>query len=246
VRARAHLEVGRGGRIRWSAAPPVVLRRTGADRVHLVQAAGGPLGGDELELRIALAEGTTLTVESSGATVAQPGRPGSGPAHWTVRAELAEGARLRWTPRPTVVCDGARLHARLRVELAEGSGALLREEVRLGRHGQLGGHYRGELSVDQAGEPLLRHTTLLDGTDPGLVGPAGTGGQRVAGTLLGAGTEPEPETGPVGEQLGTRWGRSRLAGPGWLLLAVGPDAAGMSALLDRHDGTRVPGPAEAR
>ena len=73
MRACAELDVRTGGRIRWSAAPPVVLRQTGAARVHLVQAAGGPLGDDHLELRIRLAEGTELTIGSAGATVARPG-----------------------------------------------------------------------------------------------------------------------------------------------------------------------------
>jgi urease accessory protein len=231
VKACAELDVEPGQRMRWTGAPPVVLRRTGVSRMHLVQAAGGPLGGDELELRIRLAENTELTVGSAGATVAQPGRPGSGPAFWTVTAELASGATLRWSPEPTVVCDGAELRSTLRVVLAEGAGAWVREEVWLGRHGQRGGRYRGALMVDHAGQALVRHTTVLDGADPALCGPAGTGGGRVISTLLGAGTEPEP-TDPLtgetaaatGEAEGLRWARHRLAGPGWLLVAVGSRA----------------------
>ncbi len=223
MKACAELDVGTGGRMRWTAEPPVVLRRTGGSRIHLVQAAGGPLGGDRLELRIRLAENAELTVGSAGATVAQPGRPGSGPAFWTVTAELAPGARLTWTPEPTVVCDGAELHARLRLELAESAGALVRERVLLGRHGQRGGRYRGELSVDVDGRALARHTTVLDGADPVLTGPGGTGGARAVSTVLGAGTEPEPSGPRVGEHDGTRWARCALAGPGWLWLAAGPD-----------------------
>jgi urease accessory protein len=222
VKALAELDVGPDRAVRWRAEPPVVLRRTGPDRVHLVQAAGGPLGGDELELRIRLAAGTELTVGSAAATVAQPGRPGSGPARWTVIAELAEGARLRWWPEPTVVCDGAELHSRLRLELADGAAALVREEVLLGRHGQRGGRYRGELSADLAGLGLVRHTTLLDGADPALSGPAGTARARLVSTVLGAGAEPVPAGLPArGERPGLRWALSPLAGPGWLLVALG-------------------------
>jgi urease accessory protein len=231
VKALAELDVGADRAMRWRAEPPVVLRRTGPGRVHLVQAAGGPLGGDELELRLRLAAGAELTVCSAAATVAQPGRPGSGAARWTVIAELAEGARLRWWPEPTVVCDGAELHAGLRLELAGGAAALIREEVVLGRHGQRGGRYRGELSADHAGVPLVRHTTLLDGADAALTGPAGTAGARVVSTVLGAGTEPVPAGCPTtGERPDLRWGLSRLAGPGWLLLAVGD--VGVARLLD--------------
>jgi urease accessory protein len=232
VRALAELEVTEGQVMRYSANPPVVLRRTGPARMHLVAAAGGPLGGDELELRIRLAAHTELTVATAGATVAQPGRPGSGPARWTVRAELAPGARLSWVPMPTVVCDGAELHAELRLELAEGATALVREEVRLGRFGQLGGRYRGVLAVDHDGAALLRHTTVLDGADGGLSGPAGTGGARVLATLLGVGGWPAPVGVPVGESAGLRWARHELVGPGWLLLAAGADAAAVATLLD--------------
>ncbi|MGQ0479451.1 MAG: urease accessory protein UreD [Pseudonocardia sp.] len=246
MKARAEVDVEAGRRIRWRAAPPVVLRRTGPARVHLVAAAGGPLGGDRLELRIRLAEDTELTIGSAGATLAQPGRPGSGPACWMVAAELAAGARLRWVPQPTVVCDRAELHAVVRVTLAERASVLVREEVLLGRHGQLGGRYRGTLSVDRDGVPLLRHTTVLDGADPALCGPAGTGGASAVGSLLVAGPgwcapvgdartserrEPgeEPESG---ELPGVRWAVSALAGGGAkLLLAVG-ESPRVAELLD--------------
>jgi urease accessory protein len=260
VRAAGELTVLSGQRISWRAEPPVVLRRTGPTRMHLVQAAGGPLGGDELRLRLRLAAGTELTLATAAATVAQPGRPGAGPAYWTVTAELAEGARLRWLPEPTVVCDGAELHASLRLTMAEGASALVREQVQLGRHGQRGGRYRGLLAADYAGAPLVRHSTVLDGADPALTGPGGTGGQRLVGTLLGAGAAGAVggvvEAGAVGEAggvdgsreplaavgecAGLRWARHELAGPGWLVVAVGTDPVALSRVLSGAV-TTVPG-----
>jgi urease accessory protein len=124
-------------------------------------------------------------------------------------------------PEPTVVCDRAELHAELRVRVAEGARALLREQVWLGRYGQRGGRYRGALTADHGGRALLRHTTVLDGADPGLCGPAGTAGARVVTTLLGVGGEPEPADPPTAEQGPVRTARSRLAGPGWLQVTVG-------------------------
>lgn len=233
MKALAELDVEPGQRIRWSTRPPVVLRRTGPARVHLVQAAGGPLGGDELELRLRLAEGTELTVGSAGATVAQPARNDDRPARWTVTAELAEGARLRWWPEPTVVCDRARLHTRLRLAVADGAAALVREEVRLGRHGQAGGAYRGGLVVDHAGAPLLRHTTVLDGADIALNGPGGTSGARHAVTVLGVGAAAEPAGETSGERPDRRWACHRLAGPGWLLVGIGADSAGLAEVACR-------------
>lgn len=244
MRASAELEVTAGQRMRWNVTPPVVLRRTGPTRVHLVQAAGGPLGGDELELRIRLAEGTELTVATAGATIAQPGRPGAGPAHWTVHVVVADGARLCWSPEPTVVCDGARLHTALVLELADGAAALVREEIQLGRHGQLGGGYRGELSVDHAGEPLLRHHTVLDGADPALTGPGGTGGARMVATVLGAGREPAPLGATTGEREGVHWAYHDLAGPGWLLVAVADNRTALAHIVADRAGTSVE-PAQA-
>ena len=54
----------------------------------------------------------------------------------------------------------------------------------LGRHGGVGGRYRGRLDVSVDDNPLLAHTTLLDGADPALCGPGGTAGARAVGTLI--------------------------------------------------------------
>lgn len=228
MRARAELTVG--GAVRWRSDPPVVLRPTGRNRVHLVQGAGGPLGGDDLGLAVRVGPGARLELRTAAATVAQPGsRPG--PARWMLEADVADGARLDWHPEPTVVCDRAELHSIVHIRLADGAVAVLREEVVLGRAGQRGGRYRGELTVEHGEMPLLVHTLLLDGTDPALSGPAGTGGCRAVGTLLVAGAGLTGPAEGAGEQPGLRWACSTLAEPGRLLLAVG-DAAAVATLLD--------------
>jgi hypothetical protein len=101
----------------------------------------------------------------------------------------------------------------------------VREVVVLGRAGQRGGRCQSELTVDRDGVPLLAHTLLLDGADPALAGPAGTGGARAIGTLavVGKGVDKPPED--AGEQPGLRWAYSALEGPGWLLLALGDSPA---------------------
>jgi len=233
VRARAELTVD--GAVRWRSDPPLALRPTGtsdgSQRVHLVQAAGGPLGGDDLGLAVRVGPGARLELRTVAATVAQPGsRPG--PAHWTLEAEVADGAHLGWCPEPTVICDGAELRSTVAVVLRPGARALLREEVVLGRAGQRGGRFHGELTVELEGVPLLAHTVLLDGADPALTGPAGTGAARAVGTLamVGEGVCGPPEG--AGEEPGLRWACSALDGPGRLLLAIG-DSASVVALLDR-------------
>ena len=237
--SRAELAVdgdGRAPRLRWRSAPPVVLRPTGANQVHLVQAAGGPLGGDDLGLNVHLDAGARLRVRSAAATMVQPGWSGV-PARWTVTAEVADGAALDWCPEPTVVCDGADLRSSMTVVLHGSARALLREVVVLGRAGQRGGCFRGELLVERDGVPLLAHTLLLEGIDAALCGPGGTGGARVVGMLatLGEGsTVGEGCTAPpidAGEQPGLRWACSPLEGPGRLLLALGDRAEDVARLL---------------
>lgn len=219
----------------WRCAPPVVVRPTGARRAHLVQAAGGPLGGDELALDVHLGAGSSLQLRSAAAMVVQAGRPAA-PARWTVVAELAVGAVLDWRPEPTVVCDGAELHSRVRVALQRGAGAVLREEVVLGRAGQCGGRFTGELAVELEGIPLLAHTLLLDGADPVLAGPAGTGGARVVGMLALVGKGIAGPAQDAGEKPGLRWACSTLDGPGRLLLALGDSPAGVAVFLDEAAG----------
>lgn len=200
--------------------------------MHVVQAAGGPLGGDDLALDVHLGAGSSLQLRSTAAMVVQAGRPAAA-ARWTLDADLADGAMLDWRPEPTVVCDAADLYSSTTVALQRGARAILREVVVLGRAGQRGGRFDGTLTVECDGVPLLAHTLLLDGADPVLAGPAGTGGARVAGmlTAVGAGIDRSPQD--AGEKLGLRWACSALHGPGWLLLALGDRVLDVTRLLDQ-------------
>ena len=161
-------------------------------------------------------------------------QPGSvpAPARWTVTADLAADAMLDWQPQPTVVCDGAQLRSTVRVALRRGARVILREEAILGRADQRGGRFRGELIIELEGVPLLAHTVLLDGSDPVLAGPAGTGGARVVGMLVVAGEDIEGPQEGAGEQPGLRWACTALDGPGRLLLVLGDSPSAVATLLD--------------
>jgi urease accessory protein len=230
VKARAQLTVDTCG-FRWRSAAPVVLRPTGGHRIHLVQAAGGPLGGDDLALDVHVGARCAVQLRSAAATVVQAG-PSPGPARWAVTASVAQGAVLDWQPEPTVVCDGAQLHSRITVALQHGARAVLREVVVLGRAGQRGGLFIGELAVDLDGAPLLAHTLLLDGTDPVLAGPAGTGGARIAGTLAVVGEGIGAPVQDAGEEPGLRWACAPLDGPGHVVLALADRVTDITRILD--------------
>ncbi|WP_232663626.1 urease accessory protein UreD [Pseudonocardia sp. TRM90224] len=202
----------------------MVLRPTGERQVHLVQGAGGPLGGDALSLDVDVCAGAELRVRSAGATLVQAGTE-DGPARWATTIRVRAAGRIDWAPEPTIVSDGASLESWLRIELAGDATAAVREVVVLGRHGQRGGRYRGAVNVTVGGRALLTQTTLLDGADPALAGPGGSAGARAVGTFLLVGAPRRPSG--CGERSGVRWAWSALAGPGDLLTAVGePGAVG--------------------
>ena len=178
-------ETGPGGSTRLPvlrSQVPLVLRRT-AEAVYLVSAAAGPLGGDQLTLRITVRAGATLRLRTVAACVALPG-PDGGESLLAVTASVEQGGSLEYLPEPVVVANGARHATDVRVAVADGARLLLRDELILGRHGERGGSYRGGLRVDYAGRPLLRQSLDVSGTDDTSRGPAILSGHRAAGTLL--------------------------------------------------------------
>jgi urease accessory protein len=245
----ARLEV-RDGRVTWSSRPPVVLRRTGASRVHVVQVGGGPLGGDALALDVVVGAGQLLELCSAAATVVQPGRTPGAAATFVVTASVESGATLVWRPEPTVVTDGAVWEPRLRLRLAEGAAASVVEQVVLGRAGQRGGRVASTLDVRVGDRPLLVTTTHLDGADPALTGPGGTAGARSVGTVLTAGATHDPGTdeddGDDGDDGDAVWARTPLAGPGTLLTALGTPRAVAGVLAARCSASQCPSVDPAR
>jgi len=171
---------------------PLVLRRT-PEAVYLVSAAAGPLGGDQLAVRITVRAGATLRLRTVAASVALPG-PDGGESLLAVTASVEPGGSLEYLPEPVVVANGARHATDIRVTLADGARLLLRDELILGRHGEQGGSYRGSLRVDYAGRPLLRHLLEVSGTDAATRGPAFLSGHRAVGNLLRVNLPETPAT----------------------------------------------------
>jgi urease accessory protein len=163
---------------------PLVLRQT-PEAVYVVGGAAGPVGGDELALRISVGTGALLRVRTAAASIALPG-PDGRESVLRVTVDVAAGARLEYLPEPVVVSAGARHATIIRVALADGASLLLRDELLLGRHGEAGGAGRTELHVSYAGRPLLRQSLEVSGTDAADLGPAVLGGHRAVGALLHA------------------------------------------------------------
>jgi len=234
VRASAWVTAEAGGGLpRLRSQAPLVLRPAG-DAVYLVGAAGGPVGGDLLDLRIEVRAGAALRLRTVAASVALPALDG-GESVLAVTASVAEGGVLEYLPEPMVVAAGARHTTDIGVDLASAAALVLRDEIILGRHGERGGAGRTRLRVNYDGRPLLRHDVAVDGTDEVSLGPAVLAGHRAHGTLLFAGELPAGPRAPGHPATP----RARpdvavlpLAGPGVLVTALAADSLALRRLLD--------------
>ncbi len=165
-------------------APPLTLRATGDDLVHLVGSAAGPVGGDALRLSVSLGADSRLTVRSLAASLVMPGPTGA-PSSLDVDVEVAAGATLHWLPEPTILVRGCDHRATTRVRLAAGAELVWREVVVLGRHDEAPGSLLQRLQVEVDGRPLLRNDLAVGPRWPGSLGPAGVGaGASAVATAL--------------------------------------------------------------
>jgi urease accessory protein len=239
---------GRGGTrlVEMYGQPPLLLRRTGPTEVHLVGGAAGPLGGDDLAVRIEIRAAATLTVRTVAATLALPG-PGRARSRTRITATVAAGASLAWWPEPIVAVAGCDHTMESTVELAGDARLRWREELVCGRHGEDGGDLRLLTAVSVDGVPLLRQELTVGPAAPGWSGPAVLGGARTTGTLLVI--EPDTPVRPVAtlRRPDAYAARMNLAasgppgaapGPAVLVTATADDARALRAAL--HDALAVP------
>lgn len=205
---------------------PLVLRRT-PDAVYLVGGAAGPIGGDELSLRIDVGPGAFLRMRTAAAAIALPGLDGL-ESVLRVSVSVGEGGRLEYLPEPAVVTAGARHATLVSVTLAAGASLALRDEVLLGRHDETGGTARWVLQVSYAGRPLLRQSLTVSGRDPASLGPAVLAGHRAVGTLL---LVNEPGAAAIPALATAEAAVMPLAGPGVLVTALAHDAVSLRQRL---------------
>ncbi|MFC5382615.1 urease accessory protein UreD [Aquipuribacter nitratireducens] len=145
--------------------PALAVRRTGPARLHLVGTAAGPMGGDEVRLRVRVGPGAVLDVAAVAASVVLASRH---EARSRVHAEcdVDDGGLLRCALPPVVVTAAAEHETTTLVRLVGDAHVVLTEHVVRGRHGEPGGWWRGRLDVTRDDRPVLRQTTTLGGDDP--------------------------------------------------------------------------------
>jgi urease accessory protein len=155
----------------------------------LLHPPGGIVGGDVLEVDIALDAGAHALLTTPGATRFY--RSAGRPARQSVAARLASGARLEWLPLETICHRSTHADNRLRFELAPGAEMIGWDVLALGlpASGEAFDHGRIVQQIEVPGAWLERG--VVDGADTLLLdSPLGFAGHRVLGTLWFAAGEP--------------------------------------------------------
>ncbi len=163
--------------------PPLTVRQTGPDQIHLVGTAAGPLGGDELALDIDVRSACSLRVGSVAASLVQPGAV-EAPSSLTVTMRVGSQASLHWRPEPTVLVRGCDHHVTTVIELADDACLLWCDIVALGRWNEESGSLLQRLRIDVGGRPLARTDLAVGPRWPHSLGPAVLAGASAVATLV--------------------------------------------------------------
>lgn len=201
--------------------------------VYLLHPPGGVVGGDSLELRVALKPGAQGLFTAPGAAkfYLSAGPTALVEQHFTV----APGAGLEFLPQENIYFPGAEVDSRTLLEVEAGGRLLLWEKHCFGRpanhepfaHGRL--RSRIELRLD--GQLVHHEFQRVDADE--IARASGMRGQPVCGTLLAAGTEFGDATVAALQQVmpDSGWGGVSRPRPDLLVARyLGPD----SAELDRY------------
>ncbi|MCU1440089.1 MAG: urease accessory protein [Rhodoglobus sp.] len=180
--------------LRAGAIVPREIERTEATaRVALVAGGALLLGGDEVHIDVTVGAGCTLELQDIGGTVAYAADGVR--SSWSVDVTIDVGGTLLWSGMPLVVATGAAVERSLRVDLAAGARAFLRETIVLGRSFERGGTARLRTDTWLEGEPLFVEELSVAGDRPV---PGVIGHNRVLDSILVLGTRvPPPGIAPA-------------------------------------------------
>ncbi len=151
----------------------------------------GIVGGDELEVTVAVGEGAhaLLTTPGAGKWYRSDGRM----AQWVQRISVEKDAVCEWLPQESIVYDGAIGRMRTEVVLAADARFIGFEMLCFGRTGSGERFERGELTlktdVRRAGRRLWLEQGRLAGGSALLDAAVGLAGHPVCGTLVAIGPE---------------------------------------------------------
>ncbi|MEX1018368.1 MAG: urease accessory protein UreD [Litorilinea sp.] len=227
---------------------------TGAALVHLHNLSGGVLGGDQLQLDIAVGAHAEAQVTTTGATRVYRHRPGYADARQTTTLQVAAGGLLEYLPDALIPFAGARYQQHTRIELAPDAGLFYWETVTPGRvaAGEVFAYARVgvDLEIATAGVPILVEAYALEPDKRPLTSPARLGDYPYFTTfyICRVGVAPavwttlETELGALAQHH-TRpdhtgpdsvlWGVSRLAAHGLVIRALAKRHQPLAATLPK-------------
>ena len=152
----------------------------------IIHPPAGIVGGDCIELAVAIGRGARAQLTTPGATrwYRSAGRPATPRFH----ASGADGALLEWLPQGTIVHDGACASSTTRIEIASTGAFIGTEIVSLGRRAAAErfqcGEWRQRFEIVRDGAPLWSERALLKGDAALLASPAGLDNAAVFGTFV--------------------------------------------------------------
>jgi urease accessory protein len=217
---RARLTLGfakSGGRtrlVRREHEGPLVVQKPlypegdGMCQCIVIHPPGGIVGGDRIELNVAVAAAAHTQLTTPGAT--RWYRTGSIPSTQHVAFHVAEDAMLEWLPQGTIVFDGAHATSDLRVELAGNASYIGWDVICLGRTASserfTRGRWRQRSDIVRDGALIWSERAVLDGNSPWLASPAGLNGAPVFGTFVAVSSSFDDSTLNACRTLGPREG----------------------------------------
>jgi urease accessory protein len=209
--------------------PPLTLRRSGG-RVLVVGSAAGPVGGDELDLRLEVAPGARVSIGTVAATIVWPGPDGqSSTASLTI--DVGAGAHVDWHPCPTVSVAGSDHHMSTIVHLGRGASCRVVEELALGRGDEAGGRLDAIVRIERDGAPVVHHRERFGPGTPGWGTTTAVGDARFVHQEFRVG-EPAGEAATVVAHGGAA-ARLPIADDAMVILAIGRDRPAVQSLVAR-------------
>lgn len=165
-------------------APLLVRQDTGdgALTLWLVGGAAGPLGGDDLSMRLVVGPGSSVRVRSVAAMLAQPGVSG-GSSELRTEVEVGEDATLDWDPEPIISVRGSDHRSTTSLIATPTSTVRFADAASLGRHDEASGRLSLRQRVEVGGRPVLDHEVVLGEPGP-LHGPGAHGPLRLVRSVV--------------------------------------------------------------
>lgn len=189
------LEVGmRGGatrrtRVGESGSLRVRFPEEGGETLEavMINTAGGSAGGDKFAVDVTVGKQASLIMTTASAEKVY--RSLGEDAFLDVSLRVAEGGRLAWMPRETILFDRSRLARTIEVDLAEGAHLLLAEAVVFGRTSMgekvEAGRFVDRWRVRRGGRLVYAESVGLEGAiAKKLAKPAVAGGSIGLATIL--------------------------------------------------------------